>query len=409
MKKINIAVIGGGASGMMAAISAAREGAKVTIYEGNERLGKKILTTGNGKCNLGNLSLSEEAYNENSRAFVSQCFKQFATAETIRFFENLGLLTKSRGGWLYPICEQASAVLDVLRFEIDALGVTVFTDVKIKQLEAVKNGYLFEINRNGKTTRYDRVIIACGSKAAPQTGSDGSGYLLAQKLGHKLTLVAPALVQLRCGDEFCKALTGVRTDASVRIWDGKEMIAGERGELQFTDYGISGIPVFQLSRAANLRLREGKELLAEIDFLPDISQKEFEMLKNNRYKHLQERTAADYFTGILHKKLMTLFIKRAGIKSNQMVTEISPDKLDEIYRLCRSLRLRIIGSNSFSQAQVCTGGVDIQEVFGNMESRKNPGLYFAGEILDVDGRCGGYNLQWAWTSGYIAGKTAAGK
>lgn len=406
MKSRRIAVIGGGASGMMAAITAARAGSRVTIYERNERLGKKILATGNGKCNLGNWKLSEKEYYGGSLELIRGCLEQFGTEETVTFFRELGLLVKERNGYLYPLSEQASSVLDVLRQEVAALGIRVVTEAKVNRLEKNTSGS-FIVGYEKHQEEYDRVIIACGSKAAPKTGSDGSGYKLAKQLGLRLIPTVPALVQLKCREEYCKAIAGVRANAGIHIWDGKEELACEEGELQLTEYGISGIPVFQLSRVVNYRLREASELRAVIDFLPDMKDADYESLIKKRLEGLKNRTTEEFFTGMLNKKLMLLFLKLAGCKPGQSVEEAGEEKLREVFRLCRSFSLHITGSNSYDNAQVCAGGVDLAELTDRLEVRKCPGAYLVGEVLDVDGRCGGYNLQWAWTSGYLAGKAAA--
>lgn len=406
MSKNKIAVIGGGAAGMMAAISAAASGGLVTLFERNERLGKKILATGNGRCNLGNLQISEADYNQEARELVKHCLKQFGTEDTIQFFQEAGLLIKNRNGYLYPFSEQASAVLDVLRLKVSSLGIEVLTESKVSHIFAQPNAML-EIGYGEQRRSFEKVIIACGGKAAPKTGSDGSGFKLAKQLGIQVTPLVPALVQLKCQETYCKALAGVRTDALVKIWDREEEIACEKGELLLTDYGISGIPVFQLSRIVNYRLRDGKELKAVIDFLPDCSQEEFEDQIRKRRQLLQNRTIEEFCTGMVHKKITLLCIKLAGLKTNQPIEEIPEELFHEVFRLFKAFPLHVIGSNSYDNAQVSAGGVSLKEISNNLESLKVQGVYFAGEVLDVDGRCGGYNLQWAWTSGYVAGKAAA--
>lgn len=405
MKKHAIAVIGGGAAGMMAAITAASEGCNVTIFERNDRLGRKILATGNGKCNLSNLNLSPQDYNSGCPQLVETCLKRFGVQDTIRFFHELGLMIKDKNGYLYPVSEQASSVLDVLRQRVASLGVEVITDAKISHLSL--NMGKIQAEYGDKHRSFDKAILTCGGRAASKTGSDGSGYKLAKQLGIHVMPTVPALTALRCRETFCKEIAGVRADAAISVLDGKEEIACERGELQLTEYGISGIPVFQLSRTANYRLREQKELTAVINFLPEQTPEEYAGFMADRTSLLTQCTVEEFFTGMLHKKLMLLFIKLAGLKREVPVKTASPEKLAEVFRLCRSFPLHITESNPFENAQVCAGGVDLDEVTENLESKKHPGIFFAGEILDVDGRCGGYNLQWAWSSGAIAGKAAA--
>lgn len=405
--KRQIGVIGGGAAGMMAAITAAREGALVTILERNDRVGKKILQTGNGKCNLGNRALSRECYHSGDPEWVWKALEHFDTEDTIRFFQSIGLMVKEKNGYLYPVCEQAAAVLDVLRYELQALGIEIRYPCKITQIERLSSGKLQISDGEGKW-QFDAVIVACGGKAAPATGSDGSGFKIAKKLGHTCIPSVPALVQLRCQEtDLLKGIAGVRVDSEIRILcDGKE-VCRERGELQLTDYGISGIPVFQLSRTVNYLLRERRGVTAQLDFLPDLSPEGYKELQAGRKLLQGERTAEEFFTGMLHKKLTASLLKMAGIRLATPMRDIPADKIQNYYSLCRSLRLHITESNPYENAQVSAGGVDVREVEPTMESKLCPGVYFAGEVLDVDGRCGGYNLQWAWTSGYLAGYHAA--
>ncbi len=405
MRRMQIGVIGGGAAGMTAAITAAREGAAVTLLEGGERVGRKLLSTGNGKCNLGNLDLSADAYYGADRDWISDCLSRFDSEETIRFFRGMGLLVKERNGYLYPMAEQASAVLDVLRSELRSLGVETVTECRADAVSREKGS--FAVSAGNRIYRFDRVILACGSKAAPKTGSDGSGYRLAGDLGHAIVPVMPALVQLRCRESWLKEVAGVRAEAVIRETSGA---AEERGELQLTDYGISGIPVFQMSRRINALLRErgnGSEAELAVNLLPDYSEEDFAGLCAGRKLLQTDRTAEEFFTGILNKKLMLLFMKLAGIRRDMPISRVESAKTDRVFGLCRDWRLHVTGSNSFDNAQVCAGGVNTAQVGRNMESLLVPGLFFAGEILDVDGRCGGYNLHWAWCSGHLAGKAAA--
>ena len=408
MKK-QIGVIGGGAAGMMAAITAAREGALVTILERNDRVGKKILQTGNGKCNLGNLALSAECYYGGDPEWIAPVLDHFGTEDTLRFFRSIGLMVKEKNGYLYPVCEQAAAVLDVLRYELQALGVEILYQCKITKVERLASGRL-NVSDRETNWQFDAVIVTCGGKAAPATGSDGSGFKIAKKLGHTCVPSVPALVQLRCQEtDLLKGIAGVRADSEIRIFcDGRE-VCRERGELQLTDYGISGIPVFQLSRRVNYLLREKQNVAAQIDFLPDLSPESYEELQAGRKLLQGDRTAEEFFTGILHKKLTSSLLKMAGIRLATPMQEIPEEKIRNYYRLCRALKLHITESNPYENAQVSAGGVDVREVGSTMESKLCPGVYFAGEILDVDGRCGGYNLQWAWSSGYLAGYHAASK
>ena len=409
----DVAVVGGGAAGMTAAIAAARTGAKVVALERGDRPGKKILMTGNGKCNLGNRDLQPSCYYSDNMAMAASVLERFGTEETIAFFASLGLMVRERRGYLYPVSEQAAVVLDVLRYGLEREGITVLTQAFVQEISIHRQGYLLKL-QNGDRVWARRVILACGGQAAPKTGSDGSGYELARFLGHDVISPVPALVQLHCSEKYCKALAGVRAEGAVRICldeDGKadslqDCICREAGEIQFTEYGISGIPVFQLSGSVNQLLAQGRRLRAEIDFFPQYGEKDYGQLCRQRLENLKGRTIETFFTGMLHKKIMNVCIRQAGLSPEQEADGVDRQRLRQVFALCRKLPFTITGSHPFDSAQVCRGGVSLQEVDSLLQSKCSPGLYLAGEVLNVDGRCGGYNLQWAWASGYIAGEAA---
>ena len=409
----NVAVIGAGASGMMAAIAAAGLGARVTIYE-HGKPGKKILATGNGKCNLSNLHMTTNDFFSHYMPLVENCLDVFSVQDSIAFFEELGLCLKEKNGYLYPLSEQAVVVVKVLLCRMEQLGIRILCDesvVEVTALTKTRPGEHVMVKTASGKAVYDAVILACGSKAAPKTGSDGSGYDLAVKLGHKLIPVLPSLVQLRCSDSFCKSLAGIRTDAEIHMYADGNLLCQESGELQLTDYGISGIPVFQLSGTVNRYLYQHKKanIVAEINFFPQMNDKEYQLFVKKRKKYMQNvKTVEEFFTGILNQKLMLLLIKLAGLTPERSIAKADKQKIQQVFALCRNLQMHIKESNGFENAQVCTGGVDLREVTPQLESVFAKRVFFAGELLDVDGRCGGYNLQWAWTSGWIAGCAAAG-
>lgn len=402
---MKIAVIGGGASGIMAALSAHNGENEITIFERNDRIGKKILATGNGKCNLANEDMKYEYYHSENMDQAKKILDSFTVEDTKEFFRGIGLMLKSKNGYLYPASEQASAVLDILRLQLKVKGIHVVTEAKVNHIKHLQD-HSIEIGYGNEREVFDRVIISCGGKAAPKTGSDGSGFKLARQLGHTVTDTYPALVQLTCNDGFCKALAGIRAEGEVTVYSGNNEVAKEYGEIQFTDYGISGIPVFQLSRTVNKELRNTNVLKASIDFMPNTSREELVALNENRYSVYEEASVEEYFTGILNKKLMMVFIKDAGLRPTDLVKQVSKKQLEEVFMLCKNFVMHIDGSNSYEQAQVSAGGVTLEELTDSLESKYKKGIYFAGEVLDVDGRCGGYNLQWAWASGYVAGKAA---
>lgn len=405
MKKI--AIIGGGASGMMAAIAATSHGARVRIYEHKDRVGKKILTTGNGKCNLTNLSLSKDDYRGNHPSFVVPVFEAFSVEDTLRFFEQLGLFWKEKNGYVYPVSNQASTVLDLLRFECKRRKIEIITECGAISIQPVngKKQAGFVVQDKSSKEKFDCVILATGSKAAPVTGSDGSGYKLAQKLGHSIVPVLPALTALKGKEEFFKPIAGVRVDATLSLYVENEYIMSDTGELQLTAYGVSGIPVFQLSRYAIKAMNTKQKVHMVCDFLPGVKKKV--LLEKIVERKQLPLNAEEAFSGLLNKKLLLHLLKQAKIKSTDMVQNIPDDKLRDFCSLIKQCKIPLFDYLPFENAQVCQGGVDTKEILNNLESKIQKGLYLVGELLDIDGKCGGYNLQWAWSSGYVAGVSAA--
>ncbi len=402
-----IAVIGGGAAGMAAAIQAAGEGAAVTIYEKNDRVGKKILSTGNGRCNFSNEAMGVAYYHGSGTALLGSVLSAFGVSETKDFFESLGMRIKDRDGYLYPASEQASTVLDLLRYELDRRQVTVHTGAAVQALSFDKDRKKFFIGRQGKEGCYDAVILCCGGKAAPNTGSDGSGFGLAERFGHRIVIPVPALAALVCKESFYKQVAGVRCDAKLTLRTAGKEAARERGELQLTDYGLSGIPAFQLCRTAAYALLEKKPVVVRVSFLPDFDEETCGAFFRKRLAAHGKDEMDVFLTGIVNNKINRLLLKLAGIRETQRAKDVPAEAFRRLQELYLGLETTVTGTNGFDRAQMCAGGVDCNEVTENLMSKKQPGLYFAGEILDIDGACGGYNLQWAWSSGTVAGRAAA--
>ena len=409
-----VAVVGGGAAGMMAAVQAAYAGARVTVYERNDRVGKKILSTGNGKCNFSNEDMRAACYYGSGAGYVDGFYKQFGVAETKTFFRELGMRIKDRNGYLYPASEQAATVLDVLRYEMERLGIEICAGCRVTGIDGPGNpGCRLTLETETaayKKRTYDAVILACGGRAAPKTGSDGTGLAMAKRLGHRIVPTVPALTALRCGETFWKQVAGVRCEARLMLYiDGNE-VSSVQGELQLTDYGISGIPVFQFSRIAAYALQEGRTVTVKIDLMPDPGAADTqEAFWAQRWERQKRQSMEQFVTGTVNKKVGLLLLKLAGIRETETVCEIEGARRRKQEQLFYAFEVTVKGKNSFEQAQVCAGGVDFAEVTDRLESVRRPGLFFAGEILDIDGICGGYNLQWAWSSGAVAGRAAAGK
>lgn len=406
MKKI--VVIGGGASGMMAAITAAQSGAEVIVIEHKDRIGKKILSTGNGRCNFTNIRQEPVCYRSDNPEFPWKVMEHFDARSIISFFLQIGVYSKNRNGYIYPNSDQASAVLDALRMELERCGADVRTDTEC--LEIRKGKKHFTVITDKGPVQASCVILCTGSRAAPVTGSDGSGYDLAKQFGHRIVPVLPALVQLRCSGKFFRQIAGVRVNGTISVRSEDSLIAEDTGEIQITAYGLSGIPAFQVSRFVSRLLYEKKDVTAAVDFMPDFTKEQLLAFLRKRAEQRPQKRADQFLIGLFHKKLSEMWIRQAGIPTERKVSAFTEEDFRSLTELIKEFRVPVTGTNSFEQAQVCAGGVDTSQVDPDtMESLFVPGLYFAGELLDVDGMCGGYNLSFAWASGYTAGKSAAGR
>ena len=409
---MKITIIGGGASGMMAAITAAAAGAHVEILEGGPLLGKKILSTGNGRCNLTNIALDTSLYQGSAAKMAAALIKEFPPRDTIAFFEKIGIPTvtasSARGNdsWVYPACKEASAVRKALELECERLGVAILTEHRVETIRKIEKEFLIT-TREGIQYQADRVILSTGGKALPKSGSDGSGYELAASFGHSLVPPLPALGALISDSSLCSALAGIRADAAVSLIVNRSVTAEEYGEIQYTDYGLSGIPVFQVSSRAVRALTEGKQVMLRIDLIPDVKMNDLFLKLSERKIRRGLHESGTLLLGLVPDKMVPTLLKLAGIRLHIPCSEISRDALMKLAYTLKNLEFEINDAKDFDACQVTSGGIPASEVSLNLESLKVRGLYFAGEILDVDGPCGGYNLQWAWTSGYKAGSEAA--
>lgn len=406
-----VIVIGGGSSGMMAAISAARCGAEVVLLERKDRVGKKLLVTGNGRCNLSNTDCVPARFHGGDPTFIAEVLLRFPAASAIDFFEDLGIVCKAeREGRIYPRSGQASAVLDVLRWELARLAVDVRTGHEVKQIIPKERGFGLSLAMGGEL-KAGRVILAAGGMAGPQFGSDGSGSRLAGALGHRLVDPVAALVPLRLRTDFLRKLKGVSFEAYGEVRCGEEVLRSEAGEFLFTDSGISGLPILQLSGVASQALKANKGPCIVLDLFPGSSLDELDAALEIRFRRQGHKSLSDGLVGMLNKRLIPVVLSAAGIDYHALLgKEFSAAARTQLARLLKNWSLTVSGTMPWPEAQVTAGGIALDEVDpATLESRLVPGLYFCGEVLDVDGDCGGFNLQWAWSSGFVAGYSAANR
>lgn len=402
-----VLVVGGGAAGMMAAISAKINGAEVVVLERNNRVGKKILATGNGRCNYTNINLSIDNYHGKNPKFAYSCLSKFGVAETLDFFERLGITPAiEEKGKVFPLSFQSSSVLDVLRFELEDLGVELLTDVFVI---GINKGEKFElILEDGRKVYGDKVILATGGCAAPNTGSDGNGYTLAKSMGHSIVEVFPGLVQLKLEGDIFKQVDGVKFVGTAGLYVGNELIKEDRGDILFTNYGISGPPILQLSRTALEYLNNNKAIELKVSIIDRKTEKELFDYLIYRFGFMAKKTIEKGLIGLINKRLILPILKEVNIDKNKQISYLSNEEVRRLANILTDWRFNISGSKSFKDAQVTAGGINTDEIDSStMESKLVEGLYFAGEIVDIDGDCGGFNLQWAWSSGYIAGENAS--
>ena len=394
-----VAIIGGGASGMAAALATAEnEKTQVILLERQARVGRKLQATGNGRCNLSNIHAVDRGYHGQSPEFVNNAISAFTPADTLRWFEGLGLFTVTEeSGKVYPYSDQANSVVDVLRLALVKENITLKTGYEVTKIQKTAEG--FQLTNGEEPITCDRLIVACGGLAGSKLGGTMSGYKLLAKLGHRCTKLRPSLVQIKSSWPELPSLKGVRANCCVEILHNGEVYAKSIGELQLTEHGISGPVVFEISR--DVCAERGK-WTAKLDFLPNLPAEVLEKeLQRRRNTNLPME---ELLTGILHNRLGRVLTKTAGIKGKQYASQISNAELAEVVACVKSLEITLTEPLGMDSAQVTAGGVLTDGFDPNtMESKSVPGLYACGEVLDIDGDCGGYNLQWAWSSGRCAG------
>ncbi len=398
MKKYDIAIIGGGASGLVAAISAKRTApdSRVCLLERLPRVGKKLLATGNGRCNLTNDNMNRSFFNGSCTKFYN-IIENFNTKE---FFESLGLMcTSDSEGRVYPMSNTASSVLDALRLEAEKLGIEIICDFPVKD---IKNGYV--ISSDNGTVSAKSVILCGGGLSQPPLGSDGSLLRISKNMGIKVTKLAPALTAVKTDLNLVKSLKGLRVHGNATLYCDDKPLKSEYGEIQFNEGVLSGICIFNLSTC----FTEGKKHYITLDLLPEKNWKKIENTLINIQNIRSDAPLEDFLSGILHKRLGNLIIKNSvDYKLNEPCSVLKKSDINEIAGQIKSLRFPVTGLQGFEKSQVTSGGIHADELNGQLMSKKYKGLYFCGEMLDIIGLCGGYNLTFAFASGFFAGKNAA--
>ncbi len=404
-----VIVVGGGAAGMLAAISARHRGAAVTLLERNPRVGKKILVTGNGRCNYTNIKADYRCYQGENPEFARRALEAFDSEATMAFFAKLGVVPKVEdAGKVYPWSDQASSVLDVLLYELENCGVKVVVDAFVHRIEKAGDQFCVEL-ADGTVVTGDRLILAPGGKAKPSTGSDGNGYDLARSLGHTVTPLYPGLVQLMLEGSFFPQVQGVKIKGTVALLDGAGALGREQGDIIFGNYGLSGPPVFQLSTLVGPLLQAGKTPVLQLVMIDQLTRAELTALLQDRFRQAPGKTLVFSLVGFVNKRLIPVVLREAGFTDlKRPVGQLTVAETERLVDILTNWRLPVRGTKSWPSAQVTVGGVVTGEINPEtMESKLVPGLFFAGEIIDLAGRCGGFNLQWAWSSGYLAGEKAA--
>lgn len=407
-----VIIIGGGASGLVAAINIARKGKKVTILEKNSTCGKKILVTGNGRCNYFNEDQNINHYRSKNHELIDNVINKSNLDEVLKFFDSIGIVPKIKNGYYYPNSNQAVSIQNALLIEAKNLNIDIKTDTTVFNIKNEKDenqNNIFNVITNQGNFYARKVILATGTKASVKTEENTLGYEFSKKFGHSCIKVLPALVQLRGNEKYFKEWNGIRIDASITLYDNNSnVITKEIGEIQLTDYGVSGICAMNLSGRVSRMVSEGKRPYVSINFLDSLNIEDEIQAKNfidNRNKNMKNRNIVELLEGIINYKLLNVLLKNLNISNKCAWDEISFDNKKQFILSLINLKINITGTNSFDKSQVCSGGIPLNEIdLNTMESKIIKGLYIIGELLDVDADCGGYNLTWAWTTGIVSSK-----
>ncbi len=405
-----VAVVGGGAAGMMAAVFAARNENEVYLYEKNEKLGKKLFITGKGRCNLTNTADMEELFAAvvSNPKFLYSSFYSFTNEQTIAFFEELGVKTKvERGGRVFPVSDHSSDVIRGLERELNRLGVHIVLNTEVKELLAVNGSVRGLLLASGKRTDADAVIVAAGGLSYPSTGSTGDGYRMAESCGHKITPLSPALVPMEVKEWYAKELMGLSLrNIGITITDGSKKLYQDFGEMLFTHYGVSGPVILSASSITGNRLKE-KELTLHIDLKPALTKEQLDKRVLREFESNHNRQFKNAVAGLFPAKLLPVMVDLSGIPEEKRVNEITKEERKKFTDLIKDFTMTLTGLRSYSEAIITRGGISVKEIDpGTMESKLIKGLFFAGEVLDLDAVTGGFNLQIAWSTGFLAGAHA---
>ncbi len=399
---MKIIVVGGGCSGVVAAIKATNKANEVTIIERNSTLLKKLLLTGNGRCNYFNEEYNFKYYHSTTPEYIDNIISDQNIDSAKEFLDNLGIVPKIKNGYYYPYSNQAVNVKELLENEVKRLGINIIYDTYVEDI--IKSDNSFEIiTNNGKYT-CDKVVLSTGGMAYKKTGSDGKGYSILEKLKHTIIKPTPALVQLTSDEKYLKDWDGVRSDVYVELFENNKYVAHEEGEIQLTKYGVSGICIFNLSHYVGRGLLSNNSYLIKINFVPFIKTLITPWL--DKYSKLnKDKDLYELLEGFLNKKIIPIILKESNLSSNKKYNELSNDEKLRLCKNLRSFRVNITGTKGFDNSQVCNGGVSLDEInLNTMESKIVKDLYITGELLDITGNCGGYNLTECWITGLLAGK-----
>ena len=393
---MKVGIIGGGASGMMSAILLNREGFDVTILEKNSTLGKKILMTGNGRCNYFNQDIGVDKYYTSDYEFLKTIVNEENILKVKEFLNSLGLVPRIKNGYYYPMSNTATSVLNAFLTEIERLKIKTILDSEINNIKRKENKY--QIMVNGKKMLFDKIIIAIGSKAGLK---ENATYELLNSLGIKMTPILPALCPLVLNGDFFNKWSGIRAEARVSIYANDKFLKSDLGEVQLTDYGISGICVMNLSSLVSKALYQKQKVKVHLNFLPNIEKENIDKWLTLRDNTLYQRTVIELLESIIPYKLLYILVSKAGIKSNCHYKSLTKKEKDDLINNLSDLTLEIRETKEIFKGQVVTGGIPINRVKTTLEDKEYAGLYYTGEILDVDGICGGFNLGFAWLSSIV--------